>query len=134
MEECIKVGGECRNISFCGGEPTLQLDDELIKKFEGWFKSIETNGLKKVPEGVDYIVCSPKTKIIEPDNIDELRYVIKAGDRLPYPVKPAKTYILSPIFDGDNLVPENLEHCINLVRENPKWRLSVQVHKFLNIE
>ncbi len=112
----------------------MQLDDELIKAFDGWYKSIETNGTHKVPQGIDYIVCSPKTSRIEPDNIDELRFVIKAGDPLPTPCKTAKRMCLSPCFDGDNLVKENLYHCIKLVQENPSWLLSLQWHKFIGIE
>ena len=134
VKKCEQVGGNCRNVSFCGGEPTLQLDEELIKAFDGWYKSIETNGLKPVPAGVDYIVCSPKTKIIAPDNIDELRYVIKAGDKIPQPCKTAKRYYLSPCFDEDNPVRENITHCIELVREHPQWNLGMQWHKFIGVE
>ena len=36
--------------------------------------------------------------------------------------------------DGDNLVKENLYHCIKLVQENPSWLLSLQWHKFIGIE
>jgi len=128
------LGGNCRSVSFCGGEPTLQLDEELIQAFDGWYKSIETNGTKPVPAGIDYIVCSPKTSRIEPDNIDELRFVIKAGEPLPTPIKTAKRMCLSPCFDGDKLVRENLDHCIELVKQNPGWILSLQWHKFIGIE
>lgn len=134
VQTCLSIAGNCRSVSFCGGEPTLQLDEELIKAFDGWYKSIETNGTHKVPQGIDYIVCSPKTSRIEPDNIDELRFVIKAGDPLPTPCKTAKRMCLSPCFDGDRLVKENLYHCIRLVQENPSWLLSLQWHKFIGIE
>lgn len=134
LEKAKEVGGACRSVSFCGGEPTLQLDEELLLTFADWFKSIETNGLKKVPQGVDYIVCSPKTKIIEPDNIDELRYVVKDGDKLPQPCKTAKKYYLSPCFDGEEKNEANIKHCIQLVKDNPKWNLGMQWHKFIGVE
>jgi organic radical activating enzyme len=120
----------------CGGEPTLQLDSELIAEFKrnGWYISIETNGLRKVPDGIDYIVCSPKTSTIAPDNIDELRYVTKVGDAIPTPCKKAKHYFLSPCFDGEKVVPENVQYCLKLVAENPKWRFGAQWHKFIGVE
>lgn len=51
-----------RHIVITGGEPGLFLDDKLIKllKDEGCFIQIETNGARKLPEGIDWITCSPK--------------------------------------------------------------------------
>ncbi|MCP4763929.1 MAG: 7-carboxy-7-deazaguanine synthase QueE [archaeon] len=134
LEKCLEVSNGCKNISFCGGEPTLQLTDELIKTFKGWYKSIETNGLKPVVNGIDYVVCSPKTKKIEPDNIDELRFVIVNGQKLPKINKKAKKYFLSPCFDGEKLNIDNLNYCIKIVKENPSFNLSIQSHKLINIE
>ena len=44
-------------VVFTGGEPTLQLDSELIDacKALGLKVGIETNGTREVPEGVDWI-------------------------------------------------------------------------------
>lgn len=136
VAECRRIGNGCASVSLCGGEPTLQLDAFLIAEFKryGWFISIETNGLLPVPAGVDYIVCSPKTAKIAPDNIDELRYVVKAGDKLPVPHKHADWLFLSPCFDGEQPNLENILYCIKLVRENPEWRLGMQWHKFIGIQ
>ena len=45
-----------------GGEPLLQLDDELLEAFhaEGFEVAIETNGTKRSPRDVDWICVSPK--------------------------------------------------------------------------
>src|SRR5436853_5559291 len=45
-----------------GGEPLLQLDDELVKAFHdiGFEVSVETNGTRLPPEGIDWICVSPK--------------------------------------------------------------------------
>lgn len=134
--ECRRLGNGCSSVSMCGGEPTLQLDKYLIAEFKryGWFISIETNGLLPVPAGVDYVVCSPKTPKIAPDSINELRYVVKAGDKLPVPHKHADHYFLSPCFDGEQANAANIAHCIKLVQDNPEWRLGMQWHKFVGID
>lgn len=134
--ECRRVGNRCASVSLCGGEPTLQLDAFLIAEFKryGFFISIETNGLLPVPDGVDYVVCSPKTAKIAPDKIDELRYVVKAGDPMPVPHVFARHYFLSPCFDGEQPNKENIAHCIALVQEHPSFRLGMQWHKFIGIE
>jgi organic radical activating enzyme len=136
VAECRRLGNGCASVSMCGGEPTLQLDAYLIAEFKryGWFISIETNGLLPVPAGVDYVVCSPKTPKIAPDSINELRYVVKAGDKLPVPHKHADHYFLSPCFDGEQANAANIAHCIKLVQDNPEWRLGMQWHKFVGIE
>lgn len=136
VAECMRLGNGCASVSMCGGEPTLQLDAYLIAEFKryGWFISIETNGLLPVPSGVDYVVCSPKTTKIAPDRINELRYVVKAGDKLPVPHKHADNYFLSPCFDGEKANAANIAHCIKLVQDNPEWRLGMQWHKFVGIE
>ena len=45
-----------------GGEPLLQLDDELIQelKKEDIYIAIETNGTLLAPDGIDWICMSPK--------------------------------------------------------------------------
>ena len=136
VAECRRLGNGCASVSMCGGEPTLQLDAYLIAEFKryGWFISIETNGLLPVPAGVDYVVCSPKTPKIAPDSINELRYVVKAGDPMPTPNKVAQHYFLSPCFDGEQANKANIAHCIKMVQENPEWRLGMQWHKFVGIE
>lgn len=136
IAECKRVGEACTSVSLCGGEPTLQLDEYLVTalKQAGYYISIETNGLLPVPAGVDYVVCSPKTAKIAPDNIDELRYVVKAGDPMPVPHKLAKHYFLSPCFDGEQANKDNIAHCLTLVTQHPEWRLGMQWHKFIGIE
>lgn len=136
VAECRAIGNHCASVSLCGGEPTLQADAYLIAEFKryGFFISIETNGLLPVPAGVDYIVCSPKTPKIAPDNIAELRYVVRAGDKIPVPHKHAKHLFLSPCFDGEQPNIDNIKHCIQLVQQYPEWRLGMQWHKFIGIE
>jgi organic radical activating enzyme len=143
LEEILKVIKEfgCKWIVWTGGEPTLQLTDEMVTFFKnnGYMQAIETNGTLKVPQGIDYITCSPKQhferiRTLIP-HAHELRFPIEKGDPLPdisiLPV--ADNYLLSPIFDADKLNKGNLDYCVQLVKENPQWSLSVQLHKLIEI-
>lgn len=131
----------CKWIIWTGGEPTLQLTDEIIAFFKshGYKQAIETNGTRKVPAGIDYITCSPKQhfekiRMLIP-HVDELRFPIQKGDPLPdiALLPQAERYLLSPIFDNHHIIPENVEYCIDLIKQHPQWALSLQVHKLINI-
>ena len=45
-----------------GGEPSLQVDTPLIDALHqaGFYICIETNGTRLLPDGIDWITCSPK--------------------------------------------------------------------------
>ena len=139
FEEIDKFG--CRWIIWTGGEPTLQLTDEIVALFKekGYFQAIETNGTKKVPMGIDYITCSPKQNFEKVKElipiVDELRFPIMKGDSLPdISILPkSERYLLSPIFDDSEIIQENVDYCISLVKQNPIWALSLQTHKLIGI-
>jgi organic radical activating enzyme len=125
----------CRNIIWTGGEPTLQLGNNTLKYFREFYNCIESNGTKLAPSKIDYITISPKVlypkHYISGYHIDELRYPIANGDELPdiNRLPQANRYYLSPI----DVSKENVDYCLKLIKENPQWRLSVQIHKLLNI-
>ena len=137
MEE---VNPECKEITFTGGEPLDQLTEENIKPFKeaGFYLCIETSGLHPCPSGIDFICVSPKVaehvvKKNFPNGVNELRYVRHSGQSIPKPSIKAENYYLSPHSDGFNINTENVKHVINLCLNNPKWKLSVQMHKLWNI-
>ena len=139
LNEIAEFG--CKWIVWTGGEPTLQLTDEMVSFFKvrGFLQAIETNGTRKVPEGIDYITCSPKqyfekVKSVIP-HAHELRFPIQKGDSLPdLSVLPnADNCYLSPIFDAEQANNENIDYCVQLIKENPQWSLSVQLHKLIQI-
>ena len=131
---------QCKEITWTGGEPTDQLTEEIISYFKdkGYFQAIETSGLNKVPNGIDFICVSPKVAehVIKKnflDGVDELRYVRHKGQEIPAPSIKANHYWISPHSDGFTINSENLKHCINLCIENGEWKLSLQNHKIWNI-
>ncbi|MDR1544831.1 MAG: 7-carboxy-7-deazaguanine synthase QueE [Prevotellaceae bacterium] len=129
-----------------GGEPTLQLDDDVLASFSDFYNCIETNGTNPVPKGMDYIACSPKVscKILQKNFVfvNEFRFPVQKNDVLPAisELPKAENYIVSPIFSKkikggiDKKNAENLTFCIDFVKRNPEWRLSFQSHKLLEIE
>ena len=125
----------CKNIIFTGGEPTLQLDDELLKvlKDKNYYLAIESNGIKKIPELIDFICVSPKSKKFEQLVGDELKLVLKEGDKLPERLGNFREYLISPEMNYNTPNFENINYCIELIKTNPEWRLSIQSHKFLKI-
>ena len=139
LNEIAEFG--CKWIVWTGGEPTLQLTDEMVYFFKerGFLQAIETNGTRKVPEGIDYITCSPKQHFEKVRDLiphaHEFRFPIQKGDLLPdLSVLPiAENYYLSPIFDADQANNENIDYCVQLIKENPKWSLSIQLHKLIQI-
>jgi len=127
----------CNNIIWSGGEPTLQLNFGIIEYFKdlGFFQSIETNGTNEMPNNIDFITVSPKLLIKQPNvNINELKYIINKDSNIPNYNLKADYYFLSPEFKNDKLNYENLDRCIELIKENQKWRLTIQSHKIWKVQ
>lgn len=130
----------CKNIIWTGGEPTLQLTDEILSYFgmHGYFQAIETNGNNKVSDLIDYITVSPKVAehVLEKNfkKVDEIRYARHKGQlSLPDTKIDATHYYISPIFNGNEIDYDNLNHCIKLLEGQNKWKLSIQLHKLLKV-
>jgi organic radical activating enzyme len=123
----------CDWVILTGGEPALQLDDELIAALHGagYRLAIETNGTIALPPGLDWITVSPKVPEdqLRQTTANEVKYVREFGQDLPVTRVQADHYLISPAFEGDQLDPRTLAWCIQLVKQNPPWRLSVQMHK-----
>jgi 7-carboxy-7-deazaguanine synthase len=141
IQAIADAAGLCRNVIWTGGEPTLQLDHELIVRLKvegGFYQAIETNGSREVPDGLDWICVSPKIAehAIVQREAHEVKYVRALGQAIPKTVVKADYYLISPAFDGSFMTLEtkaNIGWCTKLVKENPQWRLSCQQHKWWNI-
>ena len=136
----VSVNPECKEITWTGGEPLDQLTTEILLYFkeQGYYNAIETSGLHPAIDGLDFICVSPKVAehIVSknfPNGVTELRYVRHKGQEIPQPQTKAEHYWISPHSDGFTINGENLRHCIELCKLNPKWKLSVQDHKLWNI-
>ncbi|MCD2516808.1 7-carboxy-7-deazaguanine synthase [Massilia sp. G4R7] len=123
-------------VVFTGGEPLLQLDRALIDAMHahGFTIAIETNGTLPVPEGVDWICVSPKMGsqlVVAKGN--EIKVVIPqlGQDLSAYEHLDFENFYVQPM-DGP-LAARNTQLAIETCRRNPKWKLSLQTHKLLQI-
>lgn len=120
-----------------GGEPTLQLTSSLLYKLCEAKRQvhIETNGTKQLPEGpINWVTCSPKYATLHIQRIDELKVVYQGQDMTPYDDIAAKVYSLQPCDTGDSVKnQEILQQTINYILQHPKWKLSLQTHKIINV-
>lgn len=119
-----------------GGEPLLQLDAPLIDAFhaEGFRIAVETNGTQVVPEGIDWVCVSPKADAeLVVTRGDELKVVVPQDrQRLTeYEALDFTHFYLQPM-DGP-LRETNTRLAIDYCKAHPRWSLSMQTHKYLNI-
>ena len=127
---------EKRFVVFTGGEPLLQMDEELINvlHFNKFEIAIETNGTVKAPKNIDWVCVSPKAGsdlIITKGNELKLVYPQHGIDPSQYENLNFDYFSLQPM-DNENL-NENIQKTIKYCHEHPLWRLSLQTHKFLGI-
>ena len=137
----------CPRICLTGGEPLLQLDDELLDTFSAFIVHMETNGTHPLPAGVDWVTLSPKEDVpgltgngrVVLEKADELKLVFDgtlADDRLEFWAHfPTAWHFLQPCDTGKPernlaLLQETIDH---IQTRGGIWRLSLQTHKFLGI-
>jgi 7-carboxy-7-deazaguanine synthase len=123
-------------VVFTGGEPLLQLDKPLIDAMHaaGFTIAIETNGTLPVPEGVDWICVSPKmgSRLVVTKG-SEIKVVIPqtGQDLAAYEHLDFENFFVQAM-DGP-LAEFNTKLAIDTCKRNPKWKLSLQTHKLLQI-
>lgn len=138
LAEIMEIAPQARSIIFTGGEPSLQLDADLIQFFktEDFYLAIETNGTRQLPPGLDWITVSPKTAehTLKQKTANEVKYVRQRGQAIPKPSVKADFYLISPACQPTGQFDQtDLAWCVNLVKENPTWSLSLQTHKLLRV-
>lgn len=119
-----------------GGEPLLQLNEPLIEAFHkaGFEVGVETNGTVEAPAGLDWVCVSPKAgTTLEITAGNELKLVYPQPAALPelFESLAFDNFFLQPM-DGPE-AQRNTRLAIDYCLQNPKWRLSIQTHKLLNI-
>lgn len=125
-----------------GGEPLMHNLDELTAdlKKNGFRTHIETSGVHPISGQWDWICFSPKKfKAPRPDFLklaDELKVIVYHRHDLEWAetfakeVKPDCKLYLQPEWGRE---PEMLPLIINHVKMDPKWEISLQIHKYLNV-
>ena len=119
-----------------GGEPLLQLDPPLIDALhgQGFAIAVETNGTLAAPAGIDWICVSPKadTRLAQRSG-QELKLVYpQAGvDPERFAGLDFERFFLQPMDgpDREAATTAAVSYCLT----HPRWRLSVQTHKYLGL-
>lgn len=125
-----------RFVVLTGGEPLLQVDQELIDALHnlGFTIAVETNGTVEPPRGIDWICVSPKagTKIVVREG-QELKLVFPqlGADPHEFTDLAFENFYLQPM-DGPNAT-ENTAMAVSFCQSHPGWNLSVQTHKLIGI-
>ena len=119
-----------------GGEPLLQLDDELIVALHdaGFEIAIETNGTQEAPRGIDWICVSPKADApLALTAGNELKLVFPQSSAMPerFEQLDFRYFFLQPM-DGPKR-EQNTQLAVEYCLAHPRWRLSMQTHKLLGI-
>lgn len=119
-----------------GGEPALQLDAALINALheQGFKIAIETNGTLALPEGIDWICVSPKADapLIQKRG-HELKLVYPQTENSPedFVDLDFNYFSLQPLDDKNKAA--HSEAAFKYCLANPKWRLSIQTHKYIGV-
>lgn len=131
------AGTEIDRFVVCtGGEPLLQLDVPLVTAFKarGFTVAVETNGTRPAPQGVDWICVSPKAgaDLVQRSG-HELKLVFPQAGADPgrYESLAFDYWYLQPLDDENRAThtAAAIEYCLS----HPRWRLSLQRHKFLGL-
>lgn len=119
-----------------GGEPLLQLDEQLIGALHqaNFEVAIETNGTRAIPVGIDWICVSPKAgSDLVVHRGHEIKLVYPQDGLTPEQVQSLSFhhFLLQPL-DGPER-DQNTRLAVKYCLEHPKWRLSLQMHKYIGI-
>ncbi|OSZ80653.1 7-carboxy-7-deazaguanine synthase QueE [Chitinophagaceae bacterium IBVUCB2] len=125
-----------------GGEPLMHNLDELTTalKKAGLQTNIETSGAHPLSGTWDWICLSPKKfKAPLPEVVpyaNELKVVIfnksdfEWAEKYAAQVSSSCKLFLSPEWDKKEVVTPWM---IDYIKANPKWELSLQIHKYINV-
>lgn len=131
-----------KTIVLTGGEPLMWNLDYITKKLKekGCTIHIETSGAYALSGEIDWICLSPKkTQLPKPEVIakaNELKCIIfnqhdfKFAEQFAAQVPESCNLYLQPEWSKrERMIPKIVDYIL----ENPKWRVSLQTHKYLNI-
>jgi 7-carboxy-7-deazaguanine synthase (Cx14CxxC type) len=125
-----------RYVVLTGGEPALQVDAELIQalRAEGFETAIETNGTLPLKATIDWICVSPKAGAplrVRGGNELKLVYPQPGAEPEQFQGLSFQHFFLQPM-DGPDAAA-NTAAAVDYCKANPRWRLSLQTHKVLDI-
>jgi organic radical activating enzyme len=109
-----EVAGSVPYVVCTGGEPLLQVDDDLISALHaaGFEIGVESNGTLAAPDV--YPQSEPEA---QPENFVGMDF---------------DNFYLQPLDDPH--IEQNTHHALEYCLAHPRWKLSIQTHKVLGID
>ncbi len=132
----------CKTIVLTGGEPLMYNLEVLTKKLKelGCEIHIETSGAYEMSGILDWITLSPKKTKLPTEDIyakaHELKMIVYNNSDFKFAEEQAskvsancELYLQSEWSKRNEMYPK----ITDFILANPKWKASVQTHKYLNI-
>ena len=144
VDEVCRLSLDCAFVVITGGEPTLQDCTPLIDALHqnNYYVAMESNGTMYAPYNRDWLTISPKTLFVgtqaaevKQQRCNELKVVFD-GEHDPeaYNHICAEYFYLQPCDTGDAAKNEAIiQKCVEYIKKNPKWKISLQTQKILKV-
>lgn len=147
LDEVNKLS-ERAMVVITGGEPSIQLDQNLLYylRHRGKYShyiAVETNGTHKLPDDIDWITLSPKSQWqktpIVIKAVSEIKVVMDEDTQDVDLLRMQEAYhnaiyFVQPCDTGDKERNEKInKRCVDFIKANPQWKISLQQQKILNI-
>ncbi len=143
VDEIAKIAAShAKTIVLTGGEPLMWNLTPLTQQLKelGCTIHIETSGAYQLNGQIDWICLSPKKTSLPTEEIygqaHELKIIIYnqhdfifAEEQASKVNKNAVLFLQSEWSSREKMTPKIIEY----VMKSPKWRISLQTHKYLNI-
>ncbi len=144
VEQIIKtaLGYPARLAVITGGEPLMYNLNELTKQLQnsGFQTNIETSGAYPLTGSWDWVCFSPKKFKVPHESIygaaNELKAIVYNKSDFDFAEQHAAKVskdcmlLLQPEWSRTQ---EMLPLIVEYVKQNPKWRISLQTHKYMDI-
>jgi organic radical activating enzyme len=131
-----------RFVVITGGEPAMYDLGPLTRFLHeaGFTIAVETSGAYPLTGDLDWVCVSPK-KFKAPlpemlERADELKVVVYHPSDFEWAEKhaaPSKSDCMLYLQPEHSRFEERIGAIIDYVKQHPRWRISLQTHKFLNI-
>ena len=131
-----------------GGEPTLQVDEAFVNLLhqQGYEVAMESNGTRPAPQNLDWLTVSPKEGGKWEKNNDNCRQpdeikIVFDDEINPEEIIAHSSFLIAPLLYLQPCDTGDAERnrvitqaCVDYIKAHPRWRLSLQTHKLIDIE
>ena len=137
------VNDNCEIVVVTGGEPLMWDMTTLTSKLKKNknIVHLEASGAHDISGEWDWVCLSPKRKKLPKSSIysvaDELKIIIynkrdlKFAEEQATKVRDECKLFIQPEWKRFD---RNKDFLLDFIKENPKWQISLQLHKFMNVD